>query len=56
MPPSYREWIEDAEKQIPPIVKRLASVNYLTLAKHTIAHPVLVARFLLARLGLTINS
>lgn len=56
LPPPYREWIDDAAKQLPPIQKKLTSVNYLTLIKNFILHPILVIRFLLARFGLTINS
>lgn len=56
LPPPYLEWIQDAELRLPPIQKNLTSVNYFTLAKNFILHPILVIRFLLARLGLTINS
>lgn len=56
LPPPYAEWIEDAKKNGPPIQKKLTSVNYLALMKHAICHPILVLRFLLARLGFAINS
>lgn len=56
LPPPYLEWIVDAEKQHPPIQKVLTSVNYLTLLKHLFRNPLLVIRFLLARMGFAINS
>jgi 8-oxo-dGTP diphosphatase len=56
LPPPYLDWIQDAQFKGPPIQKKLNSVNYLNLLKNFILHPVLVVRFLLARIGLTINS
>ncbi len=56
LPPPYLEWIHDAELQMAPVVKKLTSVNYATLLKNLARHPILVLRFLLARMGLTINS
>jgi 8-oxo-dGTP pyrophosphatase MutT (NUDIX family) len=56
MPPPYLEWIEDAQKNLPPFKKKLSSINYKILLKNLILHPTLVFRFLLARAGLTINS
>lgn len=56
LPPPYLEWIRDAELRLAPIQKKLLGINYLTLIKNLILHPILVIRFLLARLGLTINS
>lgn len=56
LPPPYLDWIRDAELNLPPIQKKITSVNYFTLMKNFILHPVLVIRFLLARAGLTINS
>lgn len=56
MPPPYNEWIEDARYPLPPIQKKLLSVNYLSLIKHALGHPILVARFLLAKSGFPINS
>ncbi len=57
MPPPYLEWIQDAHAALEPAaLKPLKSVNYQTLFKHLICHPLLVFRFLLARLGLPINS
>lgn len=56
MPPPYLEWIYDALIVQPTLYKRLESVNYWTLLKNIIFHPLLVARFLLSRLGLPLNS
>ena len=55
LPPPYLDWIEDSAKQLPPIQRKLTSVNYFTLIKNFILHPILVIRFILARLGLSIN-
>lgn len=56
MPPPYLEWVTDAVIKKEPVSKHLHSVNYLKLAQHAITHPVLVLRFLLARMGLSINT
>lgn len=56
LPPPYLEWIQDAQMNLPPMQKKLTSVNYFTLGKNFILHPILVIRFILARAGLTINS
>jgi 8-oxo-dGTP pyrophosphatase MutT (NUDIX family) len=56
IPPPYREWIEDATTLQPPVRRALTSVNYRTLILNLLAHPILVIRFLLARLGFPINS
>ncbi len=57
LPPPYPEWIQDTyrdEKKL--ITRKLKSVNYFTLIKNLILHPILVIRFLLAKIGLRINS
>jgi 8-oxo-dGTP pyrophosphatase MutT (NUDIX family) len=56
IPPPFREWIEDARLQRPPVDKALTSVTYFNLIKNFIYHPLLVIRFLLARLGWAINT
>lgn len=56
IPPPYPEWIFDAKNKGSLIQKKLRSVNYKTLFINLIFHPILVLRFLLARLGLSINS
>ena len=57
LPPPYPEWIEDGLKNEKTLIKRdLKSVNYYTLIKNLFMHPILVIRFLLTKIGLTINS
>ena len=56
LPPPYPEWIQDARELKPPVRKNLHSVNYTTLIINLFRHPLLVLRFLLARLGFAINT
>lgn len=56
MPPPYPEWIEESRVKTEPIFRELRSVNYRTLCKYLFRHPLLVGRFLLARMGFSINS
>jgi 8-oxo-dGTP diphosphatase len=56
MPPPYLEWIEDARLDLPPIEKKLTGVTYPIFLKNLLLHPLLALRFLLARLGLPINT
>ena len=57
MPPPYLDWIEDARAAIdPPPVKKLDSLHYGAAFKLLLLHPILVTRFLLARLGFPINT
>ena len=57
IPPPYDLWIEDTRTIGDFLLeKKLTSVNYRSLIKNLFRHPILVIRFLLARLGLTINS
>ncbi len=57
LPPPYPEWIQEAWEDSSSLIRRdLTSVNYKTLAKSFLLHPVLVLRFLLSKIGLTINS
>lgn len=56
LPPPYPDWIADALQIAPPVKKKLVSVNYFSLTKNFILHPILVIRFILSRIGLTINS
>lgn len=55
IPPPYPEWITDGFKEGPLIEKTLSSVTYMSLIKHAISHPILVIRFMLARMGIPIN-
>ena len=56
MPPPYLEWIQDATILQPTLYKILKSVNYWNLFKNCLFHPLLIARFLLSRLGIPLNS
>jgi len=56
LPPPYRHWIADAARRHPMILKKnVEGVNYRTLLKLLIQHPILVGRFLLTKLGIHIN-
>lgn len=55
LPPPYPQWIGDAVPITPPFKKNLDSVTYFTLFKNFLTHPLLVIRFILARLGLPYN-
>lgn len=55
MPPPYAEWINDSLIIGPMKEKKLTSVTYKTLISSFFSHPILVLRFILARLGLPIN-
>jgi 8-oxo-dGTP diphosphatase len=54
-PTPYPEWIQEATKLGSPVHRQLTSVNYKTLLKYLVTHPILVLRFLLARIGVPIN-
>lgn len=56
IPPPYPLWIEDAASLSPPFKKRLENVTYSALFKYLITHPILVIRFILARLGIPLNN
>lgn len=56
LPPPYEDWILDAEKNCAPFFKSIKSVNYCRFLYYLIKHPVLVIRFILARLGLPFNT
>ena len=57
MPPPYLEWINDSTKNSPFLIKKkLSEVTYRKLFYFLITHPILVTRFLLSRIGLSINS
>lgn len=51
----YQDWIEDGLKDC-FIQKPLHKITYLTLARYLLTNPILVVRFLLARLGFSINT
>ncbi len=57
LPPPYPDWIQDASENHAEVLKRnITSVTYGTLIKNLIFHPLLVIRFLLTKIGITINS
>lgn len=56
MPPPYPEWVADSLRPGPPLIKNLTGVTYPVLLKNLFLHPLLVARFVLARLGFALNS
>jgi 8-oxo-dGTP pyrophosphatase MutT (NUDIX family) len=56
IPPPYPLWIADATPLNPPIIKPLNQVTYTALFKYLITHPILVIRFILARLGTPLNN
>lgn len=56
LPPPYFEWIEDGLQKLPPLQKKLVQITYFALLKNLILHPLLVLRFLLAKMGLSMNS
>ena len=57
LPPPYKQWIADATARHEAVLKKpVEGVNYATLVKLLIQHPVLVGRFLLTKLGIHINS
>lgn len=56
LPPPYLDWIQDCLKQEKEIIQKyLTGINYTILLKYLFLHPILVFRFLLARLGRPIN-
>lgn len=56
LPPPYEEWILEAKNSKKYVERTLFSVNYPTLLKNLLLHPLLVSRFLLARIGLFFHS
>ncbi len=57
IPPPYPEWIDDGLKNKNTLITReLKSVNYFSLIKQLFLHPILVFRFLLTKIGMTINT
>lgn len=57
LPPPYPDWIQDSIQNAPSLFqKKITSVTYRNLVKHALMHPILVGRFLLARIGLPLND
>ncbi len=56
-PLPYPHWLQDAIENHPFLLKKkITSVSYGVLIKYFLSHPILVIRFLLAKIGLHINS
>ena len=50
IPPPYPDWIADATLFLPAVLqKKMKGVTYISLLKHALVHPYLVARFLFIR-------
>lgn len=57
LPPPYPDWIADSAMNAPSLFqKKIISVTYANLVKHALMHPILVGRFLLARMGIPFND
>lgn len=57
MPFFYQEWIQDALMGSNEVmIKKMTSINYKTLVKFLMIHPILVIRFLLTKFGIHING
>lgn len=57
LPPPYPHWIRDAAQNCREILyKDIEGVSYWILLKLLMQHPILVARFLLTRMGIHINT
>jgi 8-oxo-dGTP diphosphatase len=56
LPPPYEEWIKDGFAFQPPLFKPINSVTYRKFVFYLLKHPILVFRFLLARLNMPINT
>lgn len=56
LPPPYPDWLQDAQLNSDPIEKKIVSVTYGALLKNLFLHPILVTRFLFARMGFPINT
>lgn len=56
IPPPFDLWIQDSLKKNTPFKKTLKTVTYRALLKNSFFHPILVLRFLMARLKIPFNS
>jgi len=53
----HKEWIDDALHHYPePIIRKMTSITWWKLFQTALRHPLIIARYLLSRLGLPINS
>lgn len=57
LPPPYKGWIKDALLNSPTLLRKpVEGVSYWVFIKLLIQHPILVARYLLTRMGIHLNS
>ena len=57
LPPPYPDWIKDATAIHSEVLKKvITSVSYPALIKNLLLHPFLVLRFLLTKIGITVND
>ena len=57
MPLPYKNWIKDASSNKHEIIKKpVIGASYFQFIKNLIIHPILVFRYLLSKIGLTIND
>lgn len=55
--PFYRTWIEDAlQCSSKVLTKTIEKTSYWTFLQYLVCHPILVARFLLTRIGIHLND
>ena len=56
IPPPYPDWIADSVNNGATVYKPISSATYLALLKNLFLHPILILRFILARMGWAINT
>jgi 8-oxo-dGTP diphosphatase len=57
LPPPYPGWIRDAYANHPFLIrKKISGVSYWVLLKYLFLHPILVFRYLMAKIGIHLNS
>ncbi len=56
MPPPFDEFIQDAISNVPPLTKKVTISTRLRIIKICILHPISTIRYLLSRVGFTVNS
>ena|GEM_PF-1050712 len=54
--PLHNEWLEDALSNNPQIITKQISLSWMTAISYFFKHPILVLRYILARLKIPINS
>ena len=57
LPPPFHGWIADAlSSQKEKIIKKTEGVTYFVLVQLLLAHPILIIRYLLTKIGIRFNS